>query len=84
MVGSLLFGKTRKRGQGVAPHRIDVGAQLREACGIETKVVTGASPLFLHQANRFEDLEVLGDGGPADGKTAGEFADGRGPLPEQV
>jgi len=56
---SLLFCKIGIRGEGIAPHGIDVGAQLSEALGIEAKVMTGAAPLFFDQAGGFEHFQVL-------------------------
>lgn len=41
-------------------------------------------PLFLHQARGFQDLQVLGYGGPAHGKTAGQLADGPRAAPQEV
>lgn len=43
-----------------------------------------APPFFFHQAGGLQHLQVLRNGGTADGKTAGEFPHGGGLPPEQV
>jgi len=48
MFSSLLICEIGKCGQSVPPHRIDVGAQLGQALGIEAKIMTSAAPFFFH------------------------------------
>jgi len=43
-----------------------------------------ALPVFLHQARGLQDLQVLRDGGPADGQAVSQFADGQRAPPQQV
>ena len=46
--------------------------------------MTGAAPFFFHQTGGFQHLQMLGDRGTADRKPPGQFADGRGPPPQQM
>jgi hypothetical protein len=61
-----------------------VGAQFREAFGIEAKVVAGASPFLFHQGGGFQHLQVLGNSRPADGKPGGKLADRSRPATQQL
>jgi len=84
MFSSLLICEIGKCGQRVAPHGIDVGTQLSQAFGIETKVMTSAAPLFLHQPGGLQHLQMLGHGRTADGKLGSQFAHRGRALPQQV
>ena len=46
--------------------------------------MAGAAPFFFDQPGGLEHLQVLRHSGTAYGKTVGEFADRRGPAPQQV
>jgi len=46
--------------------------------------VAGSSALFVDQAGRFEDLQMLGNGRTADREPIGEFTDGGGTAAQQV
>jgi hypothetical protein len=50
MIGSLLLCEFGKRSQGVAPHGIDVAAQISQAFGVQLKIVPRAAPLFVDKS----------------------------------
>jgi len=51
-------------------------AQTCDSFRVELVKATGTCSAVEHQACIFEDLQVLGNGGAADGKRLGEFIDG--------
>src|SRR5579872_32327 len=83
MVGSLLVCEIGECGQGIAPHRIDVSAQLLQAFGIETEIVTGAAAFFFHQTGGFEHAQVLRHSGPAYREAARQLSYGGRPAAQQ-
>jgi hypothetical protein len=80
MFSGLLFCEIRKCHQRVSPHGIDVGAQLSQGLRIQAKVVASATPLFFHQADGFQHLQMLRYGGTADRKLSSQLTHGRWPL----
>ena len=54
-----------------------MSAQKGDAFGIEAVITASSGFAVGDQARVFEDAEVLGDGGAADRKTAGELVDGQ-------
>ena len=61
-----------------------MSAQVGQALGIQTKVMARSTPLFFHQTGGFEHLKMLGHSRAAHWKLTGEFADRRGPPPQQM
>ena len=58
-MGTLLAGKTGKRSESVAPHRIDMIAQFGQTFRVEAEVVPGPPALFFQQARGLQNLQVL-------------------------
>ena len=58
--------------------------QLIQALRIEMKVMSSAAPLFLHQADRLQRLQMLRYGGTRHRQLACQFAYRRRALPQQI
>ena len=63
---------------------VEIGAQRADTVGVELIDATGAHGLVDHQPGVLEHLQVLRDGGTADGKLAGELADGARAICEML
>ena len=83
-MGILLCDEAREAREGILPEGIDQRAQFGQARRVETKEVLGTLALFLHQARRFQYLQMLGDGRAAYGKLVGQLAHGQGAPAQQV
>ncbi|HZH84952.1 MAG TPA: hypothetical protein VFD87_17520 [Phototrophicaceae bacterium] len=83
-MGILLLYEIRKAGQGIPPHGLDVDAQGGEAFGIQAEIVARAAAFLFDQLRGAEDLQVLRDGGAADGEAIGKVADGGGSFAQEV
>jgi hypothetical protein len=58
------------------PKLVEPAAERAEAFGVDVVHATRACGLVGDQAGFFEDFEMLGDCGAADGHFGGDFADG--------
>jgi len=70
-----LFDDRLVGGQGAEPKPVEVGPELGEAVGVQAVDATVTGGLVDDQPRFLQDLEVLRDGGPADGQAAGELPD---------
>src|SRR5580700_5830577 len=77
-----LFDSGLERQQRRGPEALEVVPQPGEA--VRVQAVDAARPdlYTAHESGVLQDLEVLGDGGPADRQQRGEVDDGGGPLSE--
>ena len=57
------------------PELVEPAAERAEALGVDVVHATRTFGLVGDQAGFFEDFEMLGDGGAADGHFGGDFAD---------
>src|ERR687888_1200641 len=71
LLDNLLVG-----GQGLGPEALELGAKRLQAVGVEPVDAARSERPGGDQPRLLQDLEVLGDGGPADRQLAGELADG--------
>jgi hypothetical protein len=72
----LFFGGDLKVGESFGPHLVEVRAETGDTLGVELVEATRAGAGVEDQACIFEDLEVLGDSGTADGESASELVHG--------
>jgi hypothetical protein len=61
---------------------VEICTKSIESGGIELVEATVADGLVEYEVGLFKDTQMLGDGGPGDGKFAGELTDGEGALRE--
>lgn len=61
--------------QGLAPELVELSAKGTHPRGVELVYAAVADGPVHHEPRVLQHLEVLGDGGPADGQHAGKFAD---------
>src|SRR5438093_891297 len=68
----------------VAPQALDVPAKLGQSSGADVVQPPGTLLTIRHQARLLQDLEVLGDGGTADGDVGGNLTHRLRPASEQL
>ena len=73
-----LFDRGLKCAHGLRPHLVKVSAQTGDAFRIQLVEAAGSCPAVCHQPRVFENAQVLGDRGTADGQRTGQFVDGDG------
>lgn len=73
-----LFSGSLKGAQGLLPNLIEVGAQERNAFGIQLIEAAGAVFAAGNQARILEHTQMLRDGGPADGQGSRQLVHGYG------
>ena len=73
-----------KRAHGRLPELVEVSAQAGDAFRIQLVEAAGSCPAVGHQSRVFEDAQMLGDRGAADGEGTGQFVHGYGAARELV
>src|SRR6266436_1347109 len=75
-----LFGNISVAGQGPLPEGVELIAQRGHCRRIEPVDTSGADRAFTDKARVLEDLEVLGDRGPADRQLRGQLSNRLRPV----
>src|SRR5207248_7070701 len=73
-----------ERPQRAIPEPIQIAAQLIEALWVHVVDPPGPDRRVIDEARVLQHLQVLRDGGPADGQVAGKLSDGLRPLGEPL